>query len=88
MKTGKYLFLIRGQYVLDNRCLNLFREYLGNKYFLMLRLLLFLVKWHLASSEVQPALWMLLHLSSQHGKQVSTLIILVLQMVKRNSGVP
>lgn len=34
MKTGKYLFLIRGQYVLDNRCLNLFREYLGNKIFL------------------------------------------------------
>lgn len=33
MKTGKYLFLLKGQYILDNRCPNLFREYLGNKYF-------------------------------------------------------
>lgn len=44
MKNGKYSFLIRGQYVLDNRCPNLFREYLGNKYSLMLLLLLFVLQ--------------------------------------------
>lgn len=44
MKTGRYLFLIKGEYVLDNRCPNLFREYLGNKYFLMLFLLLFVLQ--------------------------------------------
>ena len=38
MKTGRYLFLIKGQYVQGNRCPDLFREYLGNKYFLMLYL--------------------------------------------------
>lgn len=42
MKTGRYLFLIKGQYVQGNRCPNLFREYLGNKYFLMLYLLFLL----------------------------------------------
>lgn len=44
MKTGRYLFLVKGQYVLDNRCPNIFREYLGNKYFLMLFSLLFLLQ--------------------------------------------
>ena len=42
MKTGRYLFLIKGQYVRGNRCPNLFWEYLGNKYFLMLYLLFLL----------------------------------------------